>query len=85
MERRSDIYAIVESFIRENLSSKYSDEELEQLVDQARQIVREKLEGIPKEGSRSGTSRRQTPPQPDLEEKLRQSLREKLKGGEEVQ
>ena len=85
MEAQRDIYTILESFIRQNFSSKYSEEDLLQLIGMAKNIVRQKLEETPKDSSRREERRPSPPPEPDLEEKLRQSLRERLKQREEIQ
>ena len=87
-EEAPDIYQILESFLRENLGTKYGGEELEELIATARGYIKSQRE---KEVRRREPEPRGPMPrrpllerEPDIEDKLLESLRQSLeKEGEE--
>lgn len=86
-EEAPDIFLILESFLRENLGSKYEGEELEQLITTAKgyiQTQREK-EVRKREPEPQGPVPRRPVLQrePDIEDKLLESLRQSIKKEDE--
>ncbi len=86
-EEAPDIYAILESFLRENFSSKYEPKELDGLVEAAKKLLRGAMESEAKrkEAETAGPTPRKPPyvKEPDIEDKLLESLKQSIKRGEE--
>jgi hypothetical protein len=84
VEATPDIYAILEAFLKENFSSKYSPEEMTELVRRAKEMIRERGEKNlrRKEGPEESTGpmpRRPTyDSQAGIEDKLLESLKRSI-------
>jgi hypothetical protein len=86
-EKAPDILLILESFLRENLGSKYEGEELEQLITTAQGYIRSQREKEvrKREPEPKGPVPRRPVLQrePDIEDKLLESLRQSIKKEDE--
>jgi len=82
-----DIYSVLELFLRENLSSRYDPEELDVLVEEAKDIVRQRLEKPPQKGGEEAPSTRPRKPlyvrDADIEDRLMESLRKTVERKED--
>lgn len=86
-EEAPDIYQILESYLRENLGTKYEGDELEELITAARgyiKLQREK-EVRKREPEPQGPMPRRPvlEREPDIEDKLLESLRQSIKKEDE--
>ena len=86
-EKAPDILLILDSFLRDNLGSKYEGEELEQLITTAQDYIRSQRE---KEVRKREPEPRGPVPrrpvlqrEPDIEDKLLESLRQSIKKEDE--
>ncbi|MBO3804024.1 MAG: hypothetical protein JTT11_09195 [Candidatus Brockarchaeota archaeon] len=86
-EEAPDIYAILESFLRENFASKYEPKELDDVVEVAKRLLRGAMESEAKrkEAESAGPTPRKPAyvREPDIEDKLLESLKQSMKKGEE--
>lgn len=86
-EEAPNIYQILESFLRENLGSKYQGEDLEELIASAKDLIRAQSEKeVRKREPEAGEPMPRRPPlerEPGIEDKLLESLRQSIKEEDE--
>jgi len=86
-EEAPDIYAILESFLRENFSSKYEPKDLDGLVEVAKKLLKGAMEGEARRKEAESAAPTPRKPayvgEPDIEDKLLESLKQTIKKGEE--
>ncbi len=85
-EETPDIFAILESFLRENFSSKYEPKDLDGLVEAAKKLLKGAMEGEArrKEAESAGPTPRRSVyvTEPDIEDKLLESLKQSIRKGQ---
>ena len=86
-EETPDIFQILESFLAESFSSKYESGEFEELVEMAKGFIRDRMEKNirRKEEEPQGPMPRRAiyHREPDIEDKLLESLRQSIKDKDE--
>jgi hypothetical protein len=85
-DKSSDIYAILESFLRDSFGSKYDEEGMKDLIDRAKALLRERMEKEihAEPESPAMTARRPVlTSEPDIENKLLDSLKASIKKKED--
>jgi len=86
-EETPDIYAILESFLRENLSSKYEPKDLDGLVEVAKKLLKGAMEAEARRKEAEGPGPTPRKPvyvrEPDIEDKLLESLKQSIKREED--